>query len=305
MAMGWGGVIASALAGGAAGAMSSVAKDIDDQQKAALQAQRDERLAQLAQQTHKVNAQASADIELAQAPLKAKVANDLANTYAPDANARAAAATRSQIEPEAEKAAAIEKAKEGEKYHTLSPGVRLVKGDKVVIEGEPRVLTEEEAEYWNARTENERAKAGLWVAKTEKTEAGGGGKDDKPRNVKAFEWKEEEKRGPGGVKKYVDKTTGFTKEVIPAVAAKEAKSGILGWGAEAAVPGKEEQVIYKDPEGKVVPFEVVEAKRYEVSGVKPGGSTGGSSAPPLPKEGTVLRKDGVLYVVRGGQIVKK
>lgn len=259
--MGWGGVIASALAGGAASAMTSIAGSLDDQMKAEIQAKRDAQLSKLRQEEHAANKKLDAQVELDSMRPKAEMANQLANEFAPDANARAAAATRSQIEPEAEKAGAIEKAKEAEKTHTLSAGQRLVKGDKVIIEGEPRVLTEEEAEYWNARTEAERARAGFLTAKGDNAGAGGG-KEKKPA---AEKWKESGKGSEGG-KLSVEEHTGYTQEVVPGTKERPEERRWLGPN-KPAVPATEARVIYRDPSGKQVTRAEFEAALQKTPGV--------------------------------------
>jgi hypothetical protein len=295
MSMSWGGVIASALAGGAAGAMGSVAKDIDEQQKSAIQAKRDATLAQLARENHKANAQASADIDLAQIPLKAAATNDALNAASTDANTREVAAIKAKAPAMAEAAGKLTAAQEAEKFHTLSPGVRLVKGDKVVIDGAPRELTAEEADYFNARADEARARGNQAQAKADKTEAGSGAKPDKVKAEKPFAWEAEK----GSREWSQDKTTGYYKRVISGKAGDPGSSGFLGMGKRDPVPASEGVTEYYAPDKKTkVTFEEVDAKRNEDSGNKPraSGVVNTGAAPASADDPVALAKAAYQFI---------
>lgn len=273
MSMSWGGVIASALAGGAAGAMGSVAKDIDDEQKAAIQAKRDAALAKLAQETHKVNAETSAKVALDNVGPMAKAASD-----AKSANVEQDAATANkQSDLTRASRTADDQAKEDTKYNKY--GQEIWKGGKKIGSVEKDAEEERRAqELHDARVESLEAGSEAKRARAGKDNRGGGGGsgEEKPRNEKPLDWKKTEDQ-PRGMVRYFDKNTGYYMEVTPAKEAKKGDKGVVNKLTLGLVdafvdpdtPAVEEKRVYKDAEGKTVPFDVVEAKRREVSGLKP------------------------------------
>lgn len=186
--MGWGGVIASALAGGTAGAMSSVAKDIDDQQKAALQAQRDERLAQLTRQNQEALARLNSQLEIDSIGPKAKANTQAIVDNLPaaiDAENRRVAGTA-----EAKAAAAQGEAKaraagemEGKGGQVLSKGSVLLDKDGNIKFDNSDTQTQEDKDLKKAQARKEDAVAGYYKSEAERKVAkdeSGGGKAEKP-----------------------------------------------------------------------------------------------------------------------------
>lgn len=260
---GWGGVIASALAGGTAGAMSSVAKDIDEQQKAALQAQRDQRLAELARETHKINAQASAQVDIETAGPKAKAISD-----AKAATAEQDAATVNKVSDLTRPSrTADQQATEDTKYNKY--GNEVWKGGKKIGTVEKDPEDERRAkELHDARVESLTAGAEAKRAAASKLDRSGEPKDPKePKTPKIPDSKWKQVEGQDGV--FVDDVTGWRRVEIPAVKAKPEETNWRGKVIKEAVPEQKARVEFQDSSGKPVTPEQFEAKRREHAGIKP------------------------------------
>jgi hypothetical protein len=308
MSMSWGGVIASALAGGAAGAASSVAKDIDDQQKAAIQAQRDAQLAKLARENQIAVARNSKELDLEYVPkmADAKEAEDAKNAPA-------------RSKREADAAAAKEEAIHKVKGDKLNAGEAVYNADGTLRAFNAKELDPAETKLKEAQARKADADAAYAKAHADVVKAKGAEQPAKPRNEMKFDW-QPDKKDPNIA---YDKTTGVTRIITPEV---KEKAGVTHWYKpdEPGSPGKkrEEKYFYG---GKEIPFEDVERMRQEASSVGEGkGIAGGSKADttmPAPGEqrdsngvvtppanlppiadGTILSRGGVTYKAKGGKL---
>jgi hypothetical protein len=270
MSMSWAGVIGSALAGGAAGAMGSAAKDIDEQQKAAIQAKRDAALAALARENQIAVARAGKEMDLEYAPKMAAASEEAAAAAAPAKRQRAAddakAAADAKEESDnkhaksrREREVEDTKAKEGAKNRVLSAGQAEYGPDgKLIVKNEDKAGDEQK----RASARNSDAAAEEHRARAKKVGEGADPDNPKPRNDQKFDWKEH------GRNTWVDSVTGVTKTVIPKVEAKKGE-----WRAfkendpdTPEVPARE---VYTYG-GKEISFDEVQALRASKSGKSPG-----------------------------------
>ena len=279
MGMGWGGVIASALAGGAAGAMGSVAKDIDEQQKAAIQAKRDEVLARLQRENQASLARTNKDLDLEYAPKMAAASEEAAAAAAPakrqravdDAKAAADAKEESDnkhAQSRRERATADAEAAEKAKPTTLSSGqAKYDKDGKLIVKNEDKAGDEQK----RASARNADAAAEEHRERAKKIKDGKDPDTEKPRNDQKFDWKEH------GRNTWVDSVTGVTKTVIPKV---EAKKGEWRWKGpnDPDTPEQPQREVYTYG-GKEISFDEVQALRSQKSG-KSQGVVNSTTTPP-------------------------
>ena len=326
MSMSWGGIIGSALAGGAAGAMGSVASDIGDQQKAALQRQRDEALAKLQRESHAVELQQTADSAIKNAPAVAAAQRD---AYA------------QQTPLEVDRAKQIDATKSENRTRIIPAGSRLTDNEgNVLVDAQEKPQTPEEKAKiaseianLNASAEEHRAAAAKNRAAAENP------KSDKTTKFDVPNWQPAPQFGKGGDAKNwsYDANSGTVKHVIPGQAAVPEDKGLvnrwLGTGSDAK-PAKAPVVetFTVGDDGSLLPMTASEyASRYPKSAQgkaqadESGASTPAPAAPvtpaatskpaqpqlvppklnTAPPDGTIIRdKSGQRYKVINGVPVK-
>ena len=300
MAMSWGGVIGGAIAAGAAGGMSSMAKDIDEQMKAEMQALRDKQLAELARQSHAINT--AKDIELRTAAIGS---TEAAKAKAEEEQATGRLARKGEelalaADVEVEKQRRIE-ADKG-RTRILPAGSRLIGADgEVLTEAETRKLTPEERDLAIARTEDARSRAS-------KNDRGPAEKPEKPENLKPQKYMPVK----GDRSLEYDELTDTYRRTITSVAGKPAKKGIVSSLTGGAISSFEEPEVsavrggyeYLDANLKPISEAAVEEKRRERSGYKPQSeSTSGAGkkpGAPYPDGMRVRDKSGKMYIVKNG-----
>lgn len=267
--MGWGGVVASALAGGVAGVGEAMYQDQVEKDKNEAQKQRDAALAQLAQQTHAVNTAETIRQTNENAPIAAQNAANAYSALTP--------ATVERTRQEGVNATDERIREDAAKPKIVPRESRLVVDGKVVLEGDMRTLTPEEQDLINQRIETEKAKQESLRAGADLKES----KANAPQKADMANFKDI--KGADGVQ--YDSNTMITRKYVEGGPAIPGKEGIgipftdYKIGAKPGKPSDPGHWEFFDQDMQpMTPAQV--AATYPKKGIANTGTSGGTGAAP-------------------------